>query len=1500
MVSNASDSSEQFLVAVCGLGIRAPGGIRNAAGFWDLLVNGKDARGPIPETRYNIDGFNDSLGGANTIKTRFGYFIDDDLTCIDTSLFSMSRKEVERCDPQQRLLLEVAREALEDAGEVNYRGERVGCYVGTFGDDWAQIAGKETQHQGGLGYVATGNGDLMLSNRISYEYDLRGPSMTIKTGCSASLAALHAACQAIRQGDATAAIVGGSSLIMTPTMTAAFTAEGILSPEGSCKSFDASADGFARAEAINAIYIKPLTAAIRDGNAIRAVIRATGANSDGHSQGLFTPNLEAQEALMRKIYQDAGLDPALTGFVEVVNYLPRDFLTLTNLCVQCHGTGTATGDPIETSAVGNIFGEKGVYIGSVKPNVGHSEGASGLNSLIKAVLALEHKIIPPNIKFNNANPKIPFAERKLKVPTVPTPWPKDRAERISINSFGIGGTNAHVVLESYNQPAPASSGDTELRPELLIFSANTAVSLKDQVNQYQEAYGIIQDKEFVEISSLVKAPAKAPNVYLIFSGQGAQWPEMGKELALTDAPFCDDLRKMDGILRQLAHPPSWSLLEELLKPAETSKIGTAELSQPLCTAIQIALVNKIRSVGIKPAAVTGHSSGEIAAAYATGAITMEAAIIFAYYRGYVAKQQTLRGSMAAVGLGPQEVNKFLVDGVVVACENSPKSCTISGDLEKVFTVISQIKAEMPDTLARPLKVDMAYHSHHMTALGKVYITLLKDELEKLGKWSNNATTAFISSVTGGSLDDNFIFGPEYWRTNLISPVHFTAAVTKLLDLHGDGVFLEVGPHSALAGPLRQICADASRTCNYATCLTRGENAVKALFSSFGKLFQEGVDMNFASLYPGGKVLTDLPTYAFDHSLTLWYESRVSQAWRLRKYAHHALLGSRVAESPETAPQWRNILSLDHEPWIIDHKVKQDVVFPFAGYVAMAGEAVRQMTGIETGYSIRHAVAHAAVVLTLEKGIELMTTLRRHQLTDSDHSEWFEFTISSYNGATWMKHCEGQVKALEEECTSDLTRQNYPRRVPSSQFYDYMSDVGINFGPEFCRLENITASPNEALASADITVPSKEQNKPYIMHPTAIDACFQLLILSYAKGLGRNVTQLSVPTLIGNLDIRRGGGSLVAKAWGSTQTTTEGVECVSDGKLALRLTGFKLTALEDGNDVSYDEYAAARLEWLPDFDFVDVAPLFKAPPSNREEIAMIEELTLLCIIESAEKLEGLSPAQPHFLKLRDWLHREVQSAKEGKNLLVPDAVKFLTMPRAERKALIISHHRKLSNGSKSGLAEGMKRMVDNYERVFTGEADTIDILMEGGVLAELYNAMSFGYSDFVKLMSSTKPKLRILEVGAGTGGTTELILRDLMHEGGLPRYSSYTFTDVSAGFFPLAKERFAYASNMEYKVFDISKDPLEQELPESSYDVIFAANVVHATPSLKDTLSNLNKVLKPGGILVLTEICTELRSPTYIFGNFIGWWLGEDDGRRYTPYVPPPDGMMNYLPQVILG
>ncbi|KAJ5957961.1 Acyl transferase/acyl hydrolase/lysophospholipase [Penicillium vulpinum] len=1480
-------------IAICGIAMRLPGGVHDSDAFWDVLINGKDTRGPIPQDRYNAQGFTDRAGHKGAIKTQFGYFIEDDLTALDTSFFTLTKTELERTDPQQRQLLEVAREVLENAGEANFRGELIGCYVGTFGEDWLQMSAKENQHAGG--YIMTGHGDLMLANRVSFEYDLKGPSLVVKTGCSASLVGLHEACRAIQYGDCKSAIVAGSNLIIGPTTTAAMTQEGILSPEGSCKTFDAKADGFARGEAVNAVYIKGLDDAIRDGNPIRAIIRNTGTNSDGKSEGLMTPNSKSHEALMRKVYADAHLDPALTGFIE------------------CHGTGTATGDPLETTAVGEVFGASGVYIGSVKPNVGHSEGASGITSLIKAVLALEHGVIPPNIKFNTPNPKIPFIEKNLKVPTKPTAWPEDRERRISINSFGIGGSNAHVILDSAQQVQSQNRARNEGEDcQVVIVSANTQESARqytELIHEYMKtnqkaindlaytlafhrerlpfrAYLIADKRSIIEISPSVKVPAHTPNIVMVFSGQGAQWPQMGHELILSDSLFREDIEEMDQILQSLKFPPSWSLKEELLEPAERSKLGRAELAQPLTTAIQIAMVNRLQRTGIEPQSVVGHSSGEIAAAYASGALSLTEALLCAYYRGYVAKEHSNEGGMAAVGLGSEQAAAYLIDGVVVACDNSPSSVTLSGDVAPLQTVLEIIKRDNPDVLARQLKVDMAYHSHHMSSMGDKYRKFLEIEIQQQNLVRENPRVKFWSSVTGHIIEDGQELGPKYFQSNLTSQVRFNATIQQILRHQTNNIFLEIGPHSTLAGPLRQICSTQGSVCSYVPTMLRGKNCQASALAALGQLYQNGISMDERVVFPAGRALKNLPRYAWKHTGPYWYEARVSKEWRLRGTGHHGLLGLRVPETTELEPVWRNQLSLDDEPWIADHKIVNDVIFPFAGYISMAGEAVRQLTGIEGGYRIKHALAQSALVLSDSAPVEIVTTLRPLKISDSANSEWLEFTISSYSGSTWIQNCQGQVKAI-----NDVTHNNKPpegelsRQISSSRWYQAMSDIGIVYGSRFQGLSEIASSTTQNLAAARITSPTyKEGQFPF--HPASIDACLQLLLVAMAKGIGRNFGELCVPTIIENLTISQSSGEMQAIAW-SNGHNDGAVDCMVDGMPALQLRGLQLTSMDNSaNTTSLEPHAAARLEWNQDFDLADHSKLFSAPQSIKAETWMQEEMTLLCMLETAVRLRHLKACQPHFELFRDWLEMENKRAAAGTYpLLGTEAQKFVVMSSPTRAKLINELEEKLLGiSAKGSVVIGIKRIYDNCERIFTGEGDTLDILMQDDVLTHIYDAVSFGKGEFFRLLCHSRPTLRVLEVGAGTGGTTEMILRELIRPDAMPCYSLYSFTDISAGFFPQAKERFGYAPNMDYRVFDISKSPIEQGFEAGTYDIIVAPNVVHATPSLNETLGNLQPLLRPGGLLVLTELCAVVRTPNFIFGNFSGWWLGGADGRPYEPYV----------------
>ncbi|KAG8162941.1 hypothetical protein KVR01_007419 [Diaporthe batatas] len=1493
-------------IAICGMAMRLPGGIHDDKALWEVLYNGKDMRVTIPEDRYNAKAFSSGLGKKGAIETQHGYFLTDDLSCLDASFFSMTKSDLERTDPQQRQILEVTRECLESAGDAEYRGKDIGFYVGTFGEDWLHSQSKENQFSG----TFMGSGDLMIANRV----------MVIKTGCSASLVALHHACQALLNGDCSAAIVGGTSLIMGPHTTAAMTQQGVLSPDGSCNTFDASANGFARADAINAVYIKLLDDAIRDGNPIRAVIRGTWTNSDGKSASLTAPSCEAQTSLMRKVYERAQLDPARTAFVE------------------CHGTGTATGDPIgmllfqvsqsaelqndnficlssrhtETTAVGNVFGETGVYIGSLKPNIGHAEGASGLNSLIKAVLMLEHKTIVPQIKFVHPNPKIPFSEKRLKVPIQATPWPLDRAERVSVNSFGIGGTNAHVIIDSLQEVRPGllvKNGlkrVTALRPLLMVLSANSQDSLKKHVmnlenylaenlekNEADIAYTLSQRREHlpyrtfivtsanedctsntvIQPPALVKSLANPAPITMVFSGQGAQWAGMAKDLIQDDPAFRKDIQNMDCILRSLTYPPNWSVENELLEPATSSRLERAEFAQPLCTAIQIALIETLRRAGIIPTAV---------------------AMIIAYYRGYVTKEDTRAGGMAVVGMGRDSVVPFLEGDVIVACENSPDSSTISGDQEAVQRIIETIKAEKPDVLARRLKVNTAYHSHHMHSFVESYVALVEHELGTKGLCRNEPTIPMYSSVHNLVINRAALLCPKYWGENLENPVRFHPAVLNILKDQPHNLFVEIGPHSTLAGPLRQILGEARLPCNYIPAMIRSRNCSKSLLSALGQLFQQGAAVDFKAIIPRGEVVHDLPAYAWDHSQSHWAEPRVSKHWRFRPYGHHALLGQRIPESTAFDPSWRVVLDLEDEPWLADHKVRDDIVFPLAGYVAMAGEAIRQLSGIETGYSVRHVVVHTALLLAESKPVEAVTSLRRRRLTDSADSDAYDFVISSWSGSNWIKNCEGLVRPMEQRLTvhADGPRSidvASDRRTSASKWYEIMARVGLVYGPEFQGITSLSSSTTEKLAAATITNSSARQNAPFPFHPATIDSCLQVVLAAKAQGVSRHLTQLCVPTLIEELDISHSTVEMNARAWSLDDDKDVGLECLSsDGLNVLRLRGAQMTPLEDIRSVTANEdrHAAARLEWYPDFDFMDVPPLFTAPTATNEVKRIIEELALLCILDSYERLQGLSSEQPHFTKFREWLSRQKDIAASGSYPIVENAASYLSLSREQRGAQINQRYESLKSTGVYivRVAEGIMRIRDNTESLFTGSTDTLDLLMRDNVLTEIYNAVSFGCGDFVHMLAITKPRLRILEVGAGTGGTTEPILRSLASRDGNPAYSLYTFTDISAGFFTQARERFAYAPNMEYKVLDISRSAQTQGFEAGSYDLILAPNVVHATPSLNETLKNLKPLLRPDGHLVLSEVCAVARAPGYVFGNFSGWWLGEADNRKWEPYV----------------
>ncbi|KAI0096719.1 fatty acid synthase S-acetyltransferase [Nemania sp. FL0031] len=1482
----------QMPIAICGIGLRLPGGLSSPEQLWDFLLAKGDARCRVPASRYNVSAYYSNSGKPGTVASEYGYFLNEsvDIAKLDTSSFSVSRSELQQTDPQQRLMLEVARECFEDAGVTGWRGKKIGCYVGNFGEDWAEMTSKETQHRGQ--YRLTGMSDYIVSNRISYEMDLQGPCMTIRTACSSGLVALNEACMAISRGSCEAALVGGVNLILGPAMTIAMTEQGVLSPSGSCKSFSADADGYARGEAVTAIYVKPLADAIRDGNPVRAVIRATAHNFDGKTSNISQPSTDAQEALIRQAYELAGItDFSETGMVE------------------CHGTGTVIGDPIETKAVARVFGHEGVYIGSVKPNLGHSEGASGLTSLIKMTLALEHRIIPPNIGFTTPNPNIPFESAKLKVPLEATPWPLSRRERGSVSAFGIGGVNAHVIVDSAASFGVVSTSRKGVSPraQLLLYSASSPRSLAqmptifadwagrnpDQIGDLAYTLALRREHHGHRCFALVEkqgaicsaSPPTKPlatgqtprSIVMVFTGQGAHWPLMGRELLRSNPVFAASIRELDKHLKDIdgEYAAEYSIEAEILKAPRKSLFRSAAVAQPLCTAIQVALVDTLRSVDVLPAAVVGHSSGEIAAAYASGALTAREAIITAHLRGAIASSQKRVGSMAAIGMGWDRAKEFLVPGVVVACDNAPNSVTISGDTEAVQIVLKAVQAERPAPLTKLLQVDKAYHSHHMTEIGGTYLdALIRHGVVGKGQ----ETVPFFSSVEGGLLSSNTKLDAQYWRNNLEAPVKFREAATSILqhEIGRHSLFVEVGPDSALAGPLRQIFTSVTSSAQYVSLMTRYRDCFESFLNAVGKIWSLHIPIRLETLFNDGRCLADLPRYPWDHEGPgYWHESRLSKEWRHRKHPHHELLGIRVPESSEIEPVWRNLLYLQDARWLRDHKVSGDVVFPFAGYLALAGEAARQLSGIEGGYSVRDFTVRTALILSESEPTEIVTTLRPHRVTNSLNSQWWwEFSVTSHSqsGNTWIKHCAGEVRSLPSTPLGATveTLPALPRKLAPRDWYRRLDKSGLELGPTFQTFENLETSVNSTYeARAKLTPQSSLFLSNYHLHPTLIDGALQPVACAAVGGQARKL-KLWLPNAIKKLSIVKSSTLVPGVEVSATAKITSNISLVG----GIRGTSGQTVVLEGsglrmglaGSSEPQDNHAAARYTWAPDIDFARIDRLIGFTPERVSLASMLDKMARDCLVASAPEMRESQPHSGHLQRYTAWMSSvENKSPSVISNGLDP-------IPTSDLQGRNMSSSIDLDQN----IAIAAMQQVRVHIGQLLSEKHLFDKLFPRETMTSLLDfALSrANQADFISYIAHSKPTLRVLLVGDERfPSDSTSIIRNLTLPGGQGlRCSKLTIT--SKGYVP-GIDKGIQSDNIEYVPLDLNQDLVQQGFVQRRYDLIIASNIVQLgdTSGTQKRLRNIKELLAPRGRLFLQEINPDSVWANFVFGSRPSWWSG---------------------------
>ncbi|PYH97071.1 lovastatin nonaketide synthase [Aspergillus ellipticus CBS 707.79] len=1237
--------------AITGMACRVAGA-ENPRQLWDVLESRRDLQQKMPANRYNVDAFFHPQGtNKGTTNARYGYFLDQGLDQFDAQFFNISGREAQAMDPQQRLLLEVVYEAIEDAGITldEISGSRTGVFVGSFTNDYSVQAQRNLEHY--PKYSITGLTNSILANRISFFFNLHGPSYQLDTACSSSLTCLHLANQSLQTGESDIAIVCGSSLHFDPYMYTTMTDFGMLSIDGRSRAFDANGSGYVRGEGICVVVLKRIRDAEGKGDTIRAIIRGSAINHDGVKEGLTMPNPKAQAALIRETYKAAGLSTADTQYFEA------------------HGTGTAAGDPRETNAIGSVFGperSKPLYIGSLKTNLGHLEGASGIASVIKTVMMLEKAKLAPNLLFDTPNPQIDFERGKLKVVTEMMDWPATTgARRASINSFGFGGSNAHIILDSYSHARviqARKSEDLFQRPFLLPLTSHSEKAGKNHVRRLLEylqshpdtapadlaySYSIRHTlhpyRSFAigqQLSELTKdltspLPVAAwrrkgnPPVRLgfVFTGQGAQWFAMGRQLIEQCPLFRQTLEKCDRVLQRLPDAPNWSCMAELLKSSSDSRLAQSRFSQPLCTALQLSLVDLLRSWGITPSAVVGHSSGEIAAAYAAGILSFSNAIICAFYRGlYMSKGVgSTPGAMMAVGMTEADAVTTLqpyTGRITVAAINSPSSLTLSGDED----AIKELKAMLDEQkiFARQLQVEQAFHSHHMLPLAPGF----RQALAQTSSFQPRlAKVPMFSSVTGRKSSARVMDG-EYWAANMTGVVRFSDALTGILMGDDDeeapalDVLVEIGPHPALKGPATQVLKSLGLDLPYVGSLDRKLAAYQSVLTCAGQLFALGYPVDLASVNAGhaldirgkpekqtvGQPLSDLPTYAWDHQ-SYWAETRTAQEFRLRKGGRHAVLGALVPGSPATHRRWQRYLRPRELPWLPEHAIDGKVIFPGAGYLSMALEAITSELAADAVQDIfiRDVTIKAALSISdSDSGTEAMIDLI--QLDDQpampSSLPWSRFTVFSFeeDGKT-VEHCTGLITALLAKEPTESWRSQYSftelqahttQSQAPTRFYDRLYSVGLQYGDNFRLISDaIESGPGFAIAPM-VYRPKNVINAPgdeCILHPSFFDCALHPLFASLENRLGTPLDDSYIPTSIRSVRVsgalvRRKFDTQDQKFWVRADTERLGPRVnrsdviIHDGDSATQLVnlqGLEVTGLGLGSSEA-DRNLFFRIQW----------------------------------------------------------------------------------------------------------------------------------------------------------------------------------------------------------------------------------------------------------------------------------------------------------------------------------
>ncbi|WP_158678519.1 type I polyketide synthase, partial [Streptomyces sp. SA3_actF] len=1198
-----------------GIGCRLPGGAGDHRAYWRNLVTGKDCVTPTPADRYDTT----TLGSRHRDKPgrltggRGGYI--DGFDRFEPAFFGISGREADHMDPQQRKLLEVAWEALEDGGQrpQTLVGSNTAVYVGAFTLDYKILQFADLGFETLAAHTATGTMMTMVSNRISHVFDFRGPSLTVDTACSSSLVTVHLARQALLRGETDLALAGGVLLHMTPQYTIAETKGGFLSRSGSSRAFDASAEGYVRAEGVGLVALKRLSDALRDGDPIHAVLTGSGVNQDGRTPGITVPSGEAQTRLVREVCADAGISPGQLQYVEA------------------HGTSTPVGDPIEANALARVLAEgrepgAACYVGSVKTNIGHTESAAGIAGLIKTALAVEHKVIPPHLHLDTLNPAIDADSLPYEIPAVATPWPAHEGPaRAGVNSFGFGGTNAHLIIEEAPArpgagPAPLARPWTVLplstrHPEAL---ARKAAQVRDELDgdvaladlghtlahrrQHLETRLAVVHSSRESLREALDAyaagnphPRVVENRRLepedrrlvwVYTGMGPQWWGMGQGLLASEPVFRAAVEECDREIRDLA---GWSLLEEMGRDAASSRMAETWLAQPANFAVQYGLSRLWRSYGVRPEAIVGHSTGEIAAFHEAGVYTLREACAIAVHRSRLQHKLAGTGGMLAVGLPEEEAERELRayrGRVAVAAVNSPGAVTLAGDTDALEELAARLTGEQ--IFAKALTVEVPYHSHKMDAI--------KDELLDSLAFLDPQPPQVPLELTGmESNADGVRLDAAYWWRNVRERVHFRSAVDRLAR-DGHRLFLEIGPHPALAHSLRECAEATGHEAVTVPSIRRAEDEPERFAVSLATLHTLGRAIDWDTLQPTGTTVP-LPAYPWREERH-WVEPANVARVRLG-HLDHPLLGRR---STHAAPTWESALDTERLPYLADHQIQGTAVFPAAGYVEMAAQAVRALTGAPrvrlAGIDLRKALFLAEdATSTVQLSVDPETAA---------------FTIATPGDADTepVVHAAGVLRSGQPASLGPVldvagVRARADRRLDAETCYAGLAALGYHYGPAFQAIEEVWTGEGEVLAKvrppAGLLGPDAADHH---LHPVLLDACFQALLTRQIPDGPEPATASGVrlPLSLGELDLAASGDRAL---WvHGTVTRDDGRELLADlalydaedGTALGRVTGFRAA---DIDQVSTTVSRATVDSWLAVPEWVPVPALDATPEPGAE-------------------------------------------------------------------------------------------------------------------------------------------------------------------------------------------------------------------------------------------------------------------------------------------------------------